>query len=49
MTKEQWYKQVVVLAQSFGYSAQQIMVFRMDIMECYNEELTPEECVEKVF
>ena len=49
MTKEQWYKQVVSIAKSYGYSEQQIMVFKMDIAECYNEMLTPEECVEKVF
>lgn len=47
--KEQWYSQVVILAKSFGYSEKQIMAFSMDIMECYNEGLTPEECVEQVF
>lgn len=49
MDEDKWMEEVVSLAKQFGYSDRQIMAFSMDIVECYDEGLSPEECVAKVF
>lgn len=47
--EESWFNAVVALAKSYGYSAQRVMMFSMDIQECYDKGMTPETCVEVVF
>ena len=49
MDKEQWMDYVVKLAKSYGYSAQQILMFSMDIGISYENGDSPEQCVSKVF
>lgn len=49
MDKEQWMEEVVNLAKSCGYSAQQVLMFSMDIAMCYDEGDSPEQCVSNVF
>lgn len=49
MEKDQWMEEVVKLAKSYGFSAQQVLMFSMDIEMCYNEGDSPEQCVSKVF
>lgn len=47
--EELWFNSVVALAKSLGYSAQQVMMFSVDIRECFDKGQSPEECVESVF
>lgn len=47
--EESWFNTLVALAKSYGYSAQQVMTFSIDIRECYDKGMTPEKCVEVVF
>lgn len=47
--KDQWMEEVVKLAKNYGFSAQQVLMFSMDIEMCYNEGDSPEQCVSKVF
>lgn len=49
MDKEQWMEEVVNLAKSYGYSAQQVLMFSVDIAMCYDEGKSPEQCVAEVF
>ena len=47
--EESWFNAVVVLAKSCGYSAQQVVMFSVDIQECYDKGMSPEKCVEVIF
>ena len=49
MDKDQWMEEVVRLAKSYGFSAQQVLMFSMDIEMSYQDGDSPGQCVSKVF
>ncbi len=49
MEKASWIAEVFRVAKSYGYTGDQILIFQGELLDCFKEGLTPEECVSKVF
>lgn len=47
--RAEYLKEVKDKAIELGYNEYQVEIFKMGIMECWSDNLSPEQCVDKVF